>query len=314
MIKVMTFHRPVLLTESIEALNISSTGVYVDLTFGGGGHSMMILEHLTEGKLFAFDQDQDAAKNATRISSNSFTFVKSNFRYADKFLKLHGINQVDGILADLGVSSHQIDTPERGFSTRFDGELDMRMDQEAGKSAKKIINKYSAEELQRVFGMYGEVKNARTLAQAIEAQRSVKKIKTIEDLKSILKQYAPRGRENKYFAQVFQALRIEVNSELEALKEMLTQCTSIIKPGGRFVVISYHSLEDRLVKNYFNKGKFYGEAEKDVFGNELKPLDPVSRKPIVPSTEEIEDNNRARSAKMRIAVKRTDGNQYLQDQ
>ena len=303
MLTVMTYHKPVLLKESIEALKIKSDGVYVDLTFGGGGHSMAILEQIKEGRLYAFDQDPDAAENADRITSKSFKFVKNNFRFADKFLKLHGVNQVDGILADLGVSSHQIDTPERGFSTRFEGELDMRMDKGSSKSAKQVVNKYDEKELHRIFGMYGEVRNAKSLAAAIVEARSQAPIKTNEDLKIILKDFAPRGREFKYFAQVFQALRIEVNNELEVLKEMLTRCMNMLKPGGRFVIISYHSLEDRPVKNFFNKGKFYGDVEKDVFGNELKPLKAITRKPIVADEKEILENKRARSAKMRIAEK-----------
>lgn len=303
MLSVMTYHKPVLLKESIEALQIKPDGAYVDLTFGGGGHSMAILENLTEGKLYAFDQDPDAAENAKRIDSKSFKFIKNNFRYTDKFLKLHGANQVDGILADLGVSSHQIDTPERGFSTRFDGALDMRMDKHSSKSARQVINKYSEEDLHKIFGMYGEIKNAKSLAAAIVEKRSLHPIKTNEDLKVILNDFAPRGREFKYYAQVFQALRIEVNNELEVLKEMLTRCMNVLKPGGRFVIISYHSLEDRLVKNYFNKGKFFGDVEKDFFGNEIKPLKSISRKPILASDQEILENNRARSAKMRIAEK-----------
>lgn len=303
MLTVMTYHKPVLLKESIEALRIKPDGTYVDLTFGGGGHSMAILSHLKEGDLFAFDQDPDAAANASRIESKRFKFIKSNFRYADKFLKLHRVSQVDGILADLGVSSHQIDTPGRGFSTRFDGDLDMRMDKDASRSAKTIINKYAEEDLQRIFGMYGEVKNAKRLASAIVKARKLNPIKTNNDLKDILHDFARRNREFKYYAKVFQALRIEVNDELEVLKEMLTRCMNMLKPGGRFVIISYHSLEDRLVKNFFNKGKFYGEVEKDVFGNELKPLRAISRKPIYASEPEIMDNNRARSAKMRIAEK-----------
>jgi len=303
MITVMTYHKPVLLKESIQALQIKSNGIYVDLTFGGGGHSMAILENLKEGSLYAFDQDADAAENASRINSKSFTFIKANFRYVDKFLKLHGVPQVDGILADLGVSSYQIDTPERGFSTRFTGELDMRMDKSALTSAKQVINKYAEEELHRIFGMYGEVKNAKSLAAAIVQARNQKPIKTSEQLKAILNEFAPRNREFKYYAQVFQALRIEVNNELEVLKEMLNRCMNILKPGGRFVIISYHSLEDRIVKNFFNKGKFFGDAEKDVYGNEIKPLKSITRKPILASDMEIMENNRARSAKMRIAEK-----------
>lgn len=303
MFTTMTYHKPVLLKQSIEGLQINPDGIYVDLTFGGGGHAMAILEHIKEGRLFAFDQDPDAAENAERLTSKSFKFIKNNFRYADKFLKIHGIDQVDGILADLGVSSYQIDTPERGFSTRFDGDLDMRMDKDSSKSAKQVINKYSEQDLHKIFGMYGEVRNAKSLANAIVNARNLSPIKTNEALKKILAGFAPRRREFKYFAQVFQALRIEVNNELEVLKEMLVSCTNILKPGGRFVVISYHSLEDRLVKNHFNKGKFYGDVDKDVFGNELKPLQSVTRKPVVADELEILENNRSRSAKMRIAKK-----------
>jgi 16S rRNA (cytosine1402-N4)-methyltransferase len=298
---VMTYHRPVLLTQSIEALQIKPDGTYVDLTFGGGGHSMAILENLKEGKLFAFDQDADAEENARRITSHAFRFIRSNFRFIDKFLKLHGVRQVDGILADLGVSSHQIDTPERGFSTRFDGKLDMRMDKAAGKSAYQMINKYAEEDLHKIFGMYGEIRNAKTLAAAIVKARSEKTIKTNDDLKAILYKLAPRNREFKYFAQAFQALRIEVNEELEALKEMLVRCVNVLKPGGRLVVLSYHSLEDRLVKNFINKGKFSGEVEKDLYGNEIKPLKSITRKPVLADAREIAANTRARSAKMRVA-------------
>ncbi len=303
MLEVMTYHRPVLLSKSIEALQIKPDGIYVDLTFGGGGHSMAILENLKTGKLVAFDQDQDAEENAKRISSPNFVFIKNNFRHIDKFLKLYGIKKVDGILADLGVSSHQIDTPERGFSTRFDGDLDMRMDRSSGKTARHILNKSAEEDLHRIFGMYGEIRNAKTLAAAIVAARENKEIKKIEDLKAILNELAPKNREYKYYAQVFQALRIQVNNELEALKEMLSRSIQVLKPGGRIVVISYHSLEDRLVKNFFNKGKFSGEVEKDIYGNEIKPLKTITRKPIIADMQEIAENNRARSAKMRVAVK-----------
>lgn len=299
----MTYHRPVLLNESIEALQIIPDGLYVDLTFGGGGHSLAILEYLKEGMLYAFDQDADAEENALRITSKSFRFIKSNFRFADKFLRLHGVSKVDGILADLGVSSHQIDTPERGFSTRYDGDLDMRMDKNSGNSAREVINKYSEEDLHKIFGMYGEIKNAKTLAAAIVRARTGQPVKTIEDLKSILGPLAPRNREFKYFAQAFQALRIEVNDELIALKEMLEKSVKMLRPGGRIVVISYHSLEDRLVKNFFNKGKFSGEVEKDLYGNEIKPLRSVTRRPVVPGEQEMAENNRARSAKLRVAEK-----------
>jgi 16S rRNA (cytosine1402-N4)-methyltransferase len=303
MLEVMTYHKPVLLNESIEALQIRPEGTYVDLTFGGGGHSMAILENLKGGTLYGFDQDPDAEENARRIASPSFKFIKSNFKFIDKFLKLQGVREVDGILADLGVSSHQIDTPERGFSTRFDGNLDMRMDQHATKTARQVVNKYAEEDLHRIFGMYGEIKNARSLAAAIVTARTQRHIKTIDDLKSVLIDLAPRNREFKYFAQVFQALRIEVNEELEVLKEMLIRCMNVLKPGGRLVVISYHSLEDRLVKNFINKGKFSGEVEKDIYGNELKPLKSITRKPITADAQEIAENNRARSAKMRVAEK-----------
>ncbi len=303
MFPVMTYHKPVLLKESIDALQLHPEGIYVDLTFGGGGHSMAILEHLKGGKLFAFDQDSDAGENAARITSKSFTFIKNNFRYVDKFLKLHNVHQVDGILADLGVSSHQIDTPGRGFSTRFQGDLDMRMDKASSKTAKQVINTYSEEELHRIFGMYGEVRNAKSLAATIVKERMATKIQTVDNLKSVIGDLAPKGREFKYYAQVFQALRIEVNNELEVLKEMLTRSMHVLKPGGRLVIISYHSLEDRLVKNFINKGKFYGEVEKDIYGNEIKPLKSMTRKPVVATEEETLENNRARSAKMRIAEK-----------
>lgn len=297
------YHRPVLLTESLEALQIKPEGTYVDLTFGGGGHSMAILEHLKGGRLIAFDQDPDAEQNAQRFTSKSFQFVKANFRFFYKYLKLAKIDAVDGILADLGVSSHQINEAERGFSTRFNAELDMRMDQKGSLTARKIIQNYTGAELQRVLGMYGEVKNAKTLALAIVAARLQAPIKTVEDLKDVLAKFAPRNRENKYFAQVFQALRIEVNDELDALKEMLASSVDALAPGGRLAVISYHSLEDRLVKNFIQKGKFSGEVEKDIYGNELKPLRPVLRKAIMPSELEIVENKRARSARLRVAEK-----------
>lgn len=297
------YHKPVLLHESIEFLNIQPQGTYVDLTFGGGGHSMSILGHLTEGRLFAFDQDEDAKANSSRLMSKSFTFVKSNFRFFTKYLKTYKVKEVDGILADLGVSSHQIDEAERGFSTRFNAKLDMRMDQSGGATARKILNSYEETDLHRVFGMYGEVKNAKSLANAIVVARGNAKISTVEDLKNVAVPLAPRGKENKYLAQLFQALRIEVNDELGALKDMLEATAKVLKPGGRLVVISYHSLEDRLVKNYINKGKFHGDVEKDVYGNELKPFEAVTRKPVVPNDSEILDNPRARSAKLRVAQK-----------
>jgi 16S rRNA (cytosine1402-N4)-methyltransferase len=300
----MSYHTPVLLKESIEGLNIKPDGIYADLTFGGGGHSGEILKKLTEGKLFGFDQDSEAAKNAEEINNRSFIFIAGNFRFLKRYLKAYGVTALDGVLADLGVSSHQINTPERGFSTRFDAELDMRMDKGGKKTAKHVIGEYSEEQLHKIFGMFGEVKNARTLANTIVRNRTNKAIHTIEELKEILKPLAPRGRENKYYAQVFQALRIEVNEELKALEEMIVQATEMLKPGGRLVIISYHSLEDRLVKNYISKGKFFGEVEKDIYGNFETPLKPVNKKPLEARQEEVEANNRARSAKLRIAEKK----------
>jgi 16S rRNA (cytosine1402-N4)-methyltransferase len=297
------YHKPVMLNECIEALQIQLNGVYVDATFGGGGHSIEILAHLKEGKLIAFDQDEDAKREAEKIKSRSFTFCQANFMYLKRYLKLNGVSKVNGILADLGISSHQIDSPERGFSTRFDGPLDMRMDQNIQKTAADILNEYPEEALHKILGMYGELKNARTAAKKIVQERAAKPFSRTEDLKEALRSVAPRGKENKYFAQVFQALRIEVNDEMKALENFLHQCGEVLEKGGRLVVMSYHSLEDRMVKNYINKGKVYGEVEKDFYGNEIKPLEAVNRKPIEPSDEEISENSRARSAKLRVAVK-----------
>jgi 16S rRNA (cytosine1402-N4)-methyltransferase len=298
-----SYHRPVMLRECLEGLQIKKDGIYVDATFGGGGHSIRILEQLTEGKLIAFDQDDDARKEAEKIQSRSFTFCQANFMYLKKYLKLNGITKVNGILADLGISSHQIDSPERGFSTRFDGPLDMRMDKSMKQTAASILNSYSEEELHKLFGMYGELKNARTAAKMITQFRVNKEFARTEDLKDALRNIAPRGKENKYFAQVFQALRIEVNTEMKALENFLHQCGEVMHPGGRLVVMSYHSLEDRMVKNYINKGKVYGDVEKDFYGHEIKPFEAVNRKPVEPDEEEIEQNKRARSAKLRIAYK-----------
>jgi len=300
----MEYHRPVLLEECIEALAIKPDGIYVDVTFGGGGHSALIASKLTTGKLYSFDQDRDAEEQSKKIDSPAFTFVRANFRDLKKYLRLYRVKEVDGILADLGVSSHQFNEAERGFSTRFDGPLDMRMDPEAGVPASEVVNTYSQEQLHRLFGIYGEVKNAKTLAGVIVAQRARKPILTIGDFKQAISTCIPRGKENKYLAQVFQALRIEVNDELKALEEMLEQAAEVLKPGGRLVVMSYHSLEDRLVKNFIAKGKFFGEVEKDLFGNEKKPLEAVNRKPIVPSEQELLENSRSRSAKLRIAEKK----------
>jgi 16S rRNA (cytosine1402-N4)-methyltransferase len=295
------YHRPVMLSQCLEGLNIKPEGTYVDVTFGGGGHSFAILEHIKGGRLIAFDQDADAEAEALKINHRSFTFCKANFRYMKQYLKLNGVAKVDGILADLGISSHQIDSPQRGFSTRFDGPLDMRMDQSSNITASKIINEYPEEELHKIFGMYGELKNARTVAREIAGQRTVKRFETTTDLKSALGKLAPRGKENKYFAQVFQALRLVVNEELRALENFLHQCADVTVKGGRLVVMSYHSLEDRMVKNYVNTGKVFGELEKDFYGNPIRPFEAVNRKVIEASEQEVENNSRARSAKLRIA-------------
>jgi len=298
-----TYHTPVMLAECIEGLNIKPDGTYIDVTFGGGGHSREIMKHLGEdGQLLAFDQDVDAQQNI--IADDRFTFIDQNFRYIKNFTRLHGALPVDGILADLGVSSYQFDQAERGFSIRFDAELDMRMNQGSGISAKDVVNTYSEADLHRIFGIYGEIQNAKSLANTIVMARLIVPIVTIADLKNAISARIPKGKENKYLAQVFQALRIEVNQELEALKDFLIQSADILVSGGRLVVMSYHSLEDRLVKNFIAKGKFSGEVEKDFFGNDQKPLEAVSRGAITASEDEIKLNNRARSAKLRIAVKK----------
>jgi len=295
------YHIPVMLDPCIEGLAILPDGVYVDVTFGGGGHSKAILARLEGGQLFGFDQDSDALANAPQ--DPRFTFVQANFRDIKRYLRLHGIKQVDGILADLGISSHQIDAPERGFSTRFQGDLDMRMNQSAELNAKELLATADEGRLHKILGMYGEIKNAKTLAQSIVAERSVKPFTTTEGFTAFLKRFAPRGKEFKYYAQVFQALRIEVNDEMGALEELLLSAVELLKPEGRLVVMSYHSLEDRLVKSLMIKGKFQGEVEKDFFGNLLRPLEPVSRGAISASEEELALNPRARSAKLRIAKK-----------
>lgn len=298
---VRDYHIPVMLNPCIEGLAIDPNGIYVDLTFGGGGHSKAIIQHLDKGHLYGFDQDSDAEANA--IDDPKFTFVQANFRDFKKYLKLYGVTKVDGILADLGISSHQIDEPTRGFSTRFEGALDMRMSNAIEMTAGQLLNTYEESQLHKIFGIYGEVKNAKTLAQAVVSRRAAKLFDTTADFKEFLQKFAPRGKEFKYFAQVFQALRIEVNDEMAALEEMLLQTVDVLKPEGRLVIMSYHSLEDRLVKNFINKGKFHGEVEKDFYGNQLRPLEPVVRKAIVADAEEIARNNRARSAKLRIAKK-----------
>ena len=303
MTMTMNYHNPVLLKETVDGLNIKPGGIYVDVTFGGGGHSLKILEQLKEGRLIAFDQDEDAKKQAENIQSRSFTFCQANFKYLKRYLKLNGVIEVDGVLADLGISSHQIDTPDRGFSTRFDGPLDMRMDKKSTLTAARILNEYPFEELHKILGMYGEVRNAKTVAAAIEQQRAVRKFESNMDLINMLKPLSPRGKEFKYYAQVFQALRIEVNQEMEALESFLKQCGEVIKTGGRLVVMSYHSLEDRMVKNFINTGKAFGDLEKDFYGNPIKPFQTVNRKPIEATEEEVRENNRARSAKLRVAEK-----------
>jgi 16S rRNA (cytosine1402-N4)-methyltransferase len=295
------FHKSVLLKESIEALAIRPDGTYVDATYGGGGHSKEILKHLKGGKLFAFDQDATALQNA--ISDQQITMINSNFRYIRNFLKLYKAVPVDGILADLGVSSHQIDEPARGFSTRFDGELDMRMDQKKSLTAREIINHYPEEKLIELFRTYGELTNAKKIARLIVSARKDKEILTTSDLKVVLQNSFMKGHENKFFAQVFQSLRIETNQELDALKDLLTQSVDLLRQGGRIVILAYHSLEDRLVKDFFRSGNFNGEIQKDFFGNPIIPLRVINRKPIVASETEVTENRRARSVRLRIAEK-----------
>ncbi len=296
----MTYHIPVLAKESINGLNVKGNGIYVDATYGGGGHSRLILEKLQEGKILAFDQDNDAIKNL--VKDTRLIFVNENFRYLKNFAKLYGFVPSDGILADLGISSWQIDTAERGFSTRFDGPLDMRMNKNGNRTAAWVVNNYEYDELTEIFKLYGELRNARKIADEIVFHRKNNPIETTDTLKVVLTKLAPRGKESKFFAQIFQALRIEVNNELDVLKDFLKQCTDVLKVGGRLVVISYHSLEDRLVKNYMRSGNFKGEAEKDFFGNVISPIKPVG-KFIVPTQNEQEENPRSRSAKLRIAEK-----------
>ena len=297
----MDYHNPVLLEETVDGLAIKPDGVYVDVTFGGGGHSREILKRLgDQGKLFAFDQDKDALDNA--LDDPRFTLINENFRFAKRFLRFYGAAKVDGILGDFGVSSHQFDVAERGFSTRFDAKLDMRMNQDDKLSAYHVVNEYSEEELGRVLLQFGELRSAPKLARTLVSVRKDKAIETTEDLKQALQSYLPKGREHKLLAQIYQAIRIEVNQELEVLKEFLQQTEEMLKPGGRLSLISYHSLEDRLVKRYMRNGLFEGEPEKDIFGNFTVPFKKVGGL-IVPSKEEIKQNNRARSAKLRVAEK-----------
>lgn len=297
------YHEPIMLHECMEALNIRPDGIYVDVTFGGGGHSKEILKHLGEkGRLIAFDQDPDAKQNAIALDDKRLTFIESNFRYIAKYLRVYGVKKVDGVLADFGISSHQIDEPSRGFSTRFDGDLDMRMNQKSDFSAYSVVNEYTEEQLHKLLGIYGEVRNARTLGNAIAVASKNSPIKTTHELVEVLKRHAPRGKEFKYYAQVFQAIRIEVNQELEVIQEFLTQVPDILKDSeSRLAIMSFHSLEDRLVKNYINKGKFSGDVEKDLYGNELRPMESTIRKPIEANAEELQRNPRSRSAKLRVA-------------
>ena len=293
-----------MLHECIDGLHIDPAGTYVDVTFGGGGHSKAILAKLgPEGRLFSFDQDPDAWEQAEKIDDERLTLITANFRYLEKYLRLHRVKEVDGILADFGVSSFQLDAPERGFSIRFDGPLDMRMGPSASMTAAELLNSYSAAELQRILGMYGEVKNARTLAQAIIQARTRKPLETTQEFKEILNKLAPKHREFKYFAQVFQAIRIEVNQELAVIEEFLAQSPAVLKPAGRLVIMSFHSLEDRLVKNFIKAGNVQGKEDKDLFGVVHRPLESVIRKPITASEEELKLNPRSRSAKLRIASK-----------
>jgi len=296
----MEYHNSVLLSESIDGLSIKKDGVYVDVTFGGGGHSREILKRLgSNGMLLAFDQDPDAIKN--KIEDSRFILIEENFRYISRFLKFYGIKKVDGVLADLGVSSHQFDEAERGFSIRFDGELDMRMNQSSKNSAKKIINTYPEDKLADILFMYGELRNARSIAKTIVEEREIKNIDTSFQLRSVLQRYLPKAKEHKILAQIFQAIRIEVNEELDVLKEFLIQTPNLLKPEGRLSVISYHSLEDRLVKRFMKTGLFEGEPEKDFFGNVSVPMKTIG-KMIIPTFQEIKNNSRARSAKLRIAT------------
>lgn len=300
----MEYHLPVLAKESIDQLSIKSDGKYVDATFGGGGHSRLIMEQLgSSGQLYCFDQDPDARNNLWE--DERLHFFPANFRYLERFLRLEGVGQVDGILADLGVSSHQFDTADRGFSFRFDAQLDMRMSQQGEVTAATILNTYSDIELQKMFSSFGEVRNSKTLAQAIVAARHSRPLESIKDLSVILDKVG-RGPRNRYYAQVFQAIRMEVNEEVAVLEDFLKACVKVLKPGGRLVIISYHSIEDRLVKNLMKTGNVDGEMEKDFYGNIYRPFKLISKKAIIPDDAEIRENPRARSAKMRIGERKAD--------
>ena len=296
------YHQSVMLEQCLEGLNIKPEGVYVDVTFGGGGHSRAILERLTTGHLYAFDQDEDAAQNV--FDDERFTFIPQNFKYFKNFVQLYHGGKIDGVIADLGVSSHQFDTPEKGFSTRFDGPLDMRMSQMTPNDAATVVNTYDHAALTRILRLYGEMQQPQLIASDIIMARDAEPIETTAQLKMAVQRHLPRGKENKVLAQLFQALRIEVTQELEALTTFLGQCPDVLASGGRLVVMSYHSLEDRLVKNFMKTGNAEGKEEKDFFGNLLTPYNIITRKPIVPSDEETESNSRARSAKLRIAERK----------
>jgi 16S rRNA (cytosine1402-N4)-methyltransferase len=308
------YHKPVLLNESIEGLSVKPDGTYIDVTYGGGGHFAEILKRLKKGKLIAFEQDEEAIEsgelriengeeNWKKVEKNKVLFLKHNFRYIKNFLNYYGINKVDGIIADLGISSHQIDTAERGFSTRFEGILDMRMNKNRKLNAKKVVNEYTEEEMKRIFKTYGEIDNAGELAREIVFNRNKKQIETTLELKDAIKRIAPKANEIKYYSKVFQAIRIEVNDEIESLKEMLKRSAELLEKKGRLVVISYHSLEDRQVKNFIKAGNFEGEITKDFYGNPILPFKQITKKAVIPGKEEIRINSRARSAKLRIGEK-----------
>ncbi len=297
----MTYHEPVLLRQSVDLLKIQPEGIYVDVTFGGGGHSKEIVKKLNSGKLFGFDQDPDAHLNT--LSNQNFILIKSNFRHLKNNLRLHDIHRVNGLLADLGVSSHQVDEGSRGFSIRFEGPLDMRMNPDCELSAREVVNHCSSKELIRIFREYGEIKNARVLVNQIIRIRKKQSVETTTQLKQSLQHLEPRNKQKQFWARLFQAIRIEVNQELEALKEMLQQAAEMLSSGGRLVVISYHSLEDRLVKNFLKVGNFTGEPKKDFYGNLIRPFKPITRKPMIPDETEINKNPRASSAKLRAAEK-----------
>jgi len=298
------YHKPVLLKESIEALRINPHGIYVDLTFGGGGHARAILEKLSQkGHLYAFDQDQAAEEQASSIKANNFTFIRANALYIKQFMTFYRVTGLDGIIADLGVSSHQIDCPQRGFSTRYNGLLDMRMDANNPVTASHIINTYAEKDLQQIFYDYAEIDNAKALSKAIVSFRDEQPIETTHELCGLLKNFTVANMANKYCAKVFQALRIVVNKELDTLKKILQQSVNLLNTNSRFVILTYHSLEDRLVKRFFNNGNFSAEQDKDSYGNIVRPLTPITKKPVTPSSDEIIANKRARSAKMRTAEK-----------